>query len=256
MTAVIRSRDNPRVRRWAKLATDARFRRSEGRVLIEGPHLVAEALQAQLEPVALIVSESGLKKAEVRKLVGQREPVVLGDHVFGIVADAESPPGIAAEIAVPKVLEKPDAPAVFLEGVQDPANVSAILRSAAAFGVGEVVVDRACADPWSSKVLRAAMGAHFKLALRQVADLAKSVADFQGTTVCTVSSGGTPLKEIQFGERVGWIFGSEGRGVGETVLRDARLKATIPMAGGTESLNVAAAAAICLYEGYLRRRPQ
>jgi len=256
MTAVIRSRDNPRVRRWAKLATDARFRRSEGRVLIEGPHLVAEALQAQLEPVALIVSESGLKKAEVRKLVGQREPVVLGDHVFGIVADAETPPGIAAEIAVPKVLEKPDAPAVFLEGVQDPANVSAILRSAAAFGVGEVVVDRACADPWSSKVLRAAMGAHFKLALRQVADLAKSVADFQGTTVCTVSSGGTPLKEIQFGERVGWIFGSEGRGVSETVLRGARLKATIPMAAGTESLNVAAAAAICLYESYLRRRPQ
>jgi len=256
MTAVIRSRDNPRVRRWAKLATDARFRRSEGRVLIEGPHLVAEALQAQLEPVALIVSESGLKKNEVRKLVGQREPVVLGDHIFGIVADAETPPGIAAEIAVPKLLEKPDAPAVFLEGVQDPANVSAILRSAAAFGVGEVVVDRACADPWSSKVLRAAMGAHFKLALRQVADLAKSVADFQGTTVCTVSSGGTPLKEIQFGERVGWIFGSEGRGVSETVLRGARLKATIPMAAGTESLNVAAAAAICLYESYLRRRPQ
>jgi TrmH family RNA methyltransferase len=117
-------------------------------------------------------------------------------------------------------------------------------------------VDRACADAWSSKVLRAAMGAHFKLALRQVADLAKSVADFQGTTVCTVSSGGTPLKEIQFGERVGWIFGSEGRGVSETVLRGARLKATIPMAAGTESLNVAAAAAICLYEGYLRRRPQ
>lgn len=256
MTAVIRSRDNPRVKRWARLATDARFRRSEGRVLIEGPHLVAEALQAQLEPVALIVSESGLKKKEVRKLVGQREPVVLGDHIFGIVADAETPPGIAAEIAVPKPLQKPDAPAVFLEGVQDPANVSAILRSAAAFGVGEVVVDRACADPWSSKVLRAAMGAHFKLALRQVVDLAKCVADFQGTTVCTVSRGGTPLKEIQFDERVGWIFGSEGGGVSETVLRDARLKATIPMAAGTESLNVAAAAAICLCEAYLRQRNQ
>lgn len=256
MSAVIRSRDNPRIRRWAKLATDSRFRRKEARVLIEGPHLVAEALQAQLEPITLIVSETGLKKSEVRKLVGQREPVVLGDHIFGIVADAETPPGIAAEIAVPKPLEKPGAPAVFLEGVQDPANVSAILRSAAAFGAGEVVVDRACADPWSSKVLRAAMGAHFKLALRQVADVAKSVADFQGTTVCTVSTGGTPLKEIQFSQRVGWIFGSEGSGVSETVLRDAKLKATIPMAAGTESLNVAAAAAICLYEGYLRQKNQ
>jgi len=253
--SIIRSRDNPRVKRWAKLASDARFRRSEARVLIEGPHLVAEALHAGLEPMTLIVSESGLKKNEVRKLVGEREPVVLGDHIFGIVADAETPPGIAAEIAVPKLLGKPDAAAVFLEGVQDPANVGAILRSAAAFGAGEVVVDRACADPWSSKVLRAAMGAHFKLALRQVADLAKSVADFQGTTVCTVSSGGTPLKDIQF-EHVGWIFGSEGKGVSEPVLGRAKVRATIPMAAGTESLNVAAAAAICLYEGYSRRKPQ
>src|SRR5262249_54339110 len=115
MTAVIRSRDNPRVKRWAKLATDARVRRSEGRVLSERPHLVAEALQAGLVPITLIVSESGLKKKEVRKLVGQREPVVLGDHIFGIVADAETPPGIAAEIEVPKLSEKPGAPAVFLE---------------------------------------------------------------------------------------------------------------------------------------------
>ena len=148
MSAVIRSRDNPRIRRWAKLTTDSRFRRKEARVLIEGPHLVAEALQAQLEPITLIVSETGLKKSEVRKLVGQREPVVLGDHIFGIVADAETPPGIAAEIEVPKRPRRTGASAVFLEGVQDPANVGAILRSAAAFGVGDVVLDRACADPW------------------------------------------------------------------------------------------------------------
>lgn len=256
MTAVIRSRDNPRVKRWAKLATDARVRRSEGRVLIEGPHLVAEALQAGLESITLIVSETGLKKKEVRTLVGRREPVVLGDHIFGIVADAETPPGIAAEIEVPKISQRPSGPALFLEGVQDPANVGAILRSAAAFGAGEVVVDRACADPWSPKVLRAAMGAHFKIALRQVADLAKSVADFQGTTVCTVSSGGTALKELELRERVGWIFGSEGKGVSESVLARAKLRATIPMAAGTESLNVAAAAAICLYEGYLRQKNQ
>src|SRR5262249_21037294 len=130
MTAVIRSRDNPRIRRWAKLATDSRFRRSEGRVLIEGPHLVAEALQAGLESITLIVSETGLKKKEVRTLVGRREPVVLGDHIFGIVADAETPPGIAAEIEVPKISQRPSGPALFLEGVQDPANVGAILRSA------------------------------------------------------------------------------------------------------------------------------
>ena len=256
MTAVIRSRDNPRVKRWAKLATDSRFRRKEARVLIEGPHLVAEALQAELEPITLIVSETGLKKSEVRKLVGRREPVVLGDHIFGIVADADTPPGIAAEIEVPQRPRTTGGPAVFLEGVQDPANVGAILRSAAAFGVGEVVLDHACADPWSPKVLRAAMGAHFKLALLQVADLGKSLADFQGTTVCTVSSGGTPLKELELRGPVGWLFGSEGRGVSPAVAAKAKLKGTIPMSRGSESINVAAAAAICLYEAYLRDNAQ
>jgi RNA methyltransferase, TrmH family len=253
---VIRSRDNPRVKRWAKLASDSRFRRSEQRVLIEGPHLVAEALQAGLKPLALIVSETGIKKREIKSLVGEQEPIVLGDLLFGVVADAETPPGIAAEIAIPRPGDASSRPAVFLEGVQDPANVGAILRSAAAFEVGEVFLDLACADPWSPKVLRAAMGGHFKLALRQVADLAKALEDFQGTTVCTVSSGGTPLKALQLRSRVGWIFGSEGRGVSPVIAAKAQFKATIPMAPESESINVAAAAAICLYEGYSRGKAQ
>jgi TrmH family RNA methyltransferase len=251
---IIRSRDNPRVKRWAKLATDSSFRKREGRVLIEGPHLVAEALQAGLKPLALIVSESGIQKNQVKSLIGEHEPVMLSDRVFGVVADADTPPGIAAEFEVPQVRPETSGPAVFLEGVQDPANIGAILRSAAAFGVGDVVLDRACADPWSPKVLRAAMGGHFKLALRQVSDLAKALEDFQGTTICTVSSGGTPLKELQLRGRVGWIFGSEGRGVSPALAAKAGLKATIQMSPGSESINVAAAAAICLYDGFSRNQ--
>ena len=249
---VIRSRDNPRVKRWTKLATDSSLRKREGRVLIEGPHLVAEALQAGLKPLALIVSESGTKKREIRSLIGEHEAVVLGDRIFGVVADAETPPGIAAEIAIPRPLDASSKAAVFLEGIQDPANVGAILRSAAAFGVGEVFLDSACADPWSPKVLRAAMGGHFKLALRQVTNLVKPLEEFEGAAVCTVSSGGTPLKDLELRGRVGWVFGSEGRGVSPALAAKARLQATIPMAAGSESLNVAAAAAICLYEGYLK----
>ena len=250
--SVIRSRDNPRVKRWAKLASDPRFRRSEQRVLIEGPHLVAEALQAGVKPLTLIVSETGTRKGEIKDLIGERDAIVLGDHIFGIVADAETPPGIAAEIAIPMPHDAASKPAVFLEGVQDPANVGAILRSAAAFEVGEVSLDAACADAWSPKVLRAAMGAHFKLALRHTADLAKNLQEFPATTICTVSSGGMSLKEIDLRGRVGWIFGSEGRGVSPAVAAKANLKCTIPIAPGSESLNVAAAAAICLCEGYLR----
>jgi TrmH family RNA methyltransferase len=256
MSAVIRSRDNPRVKRWARLAAEPRFRKREQRIVVEGPHLVSEALRAGLRMHALIVSESGLKRKEIQLLTGRLEPVVLGDRIFGLVADAETPPGIAAEFEVPGFKGRPRGPAVFLEGIQDPANVGAILRSAAALGAGEVVLDHACADPWSPKVLRAAMGGHFRLALRHVVDLLESLREFQGTMVCTVSSGGTPLRELEFRERVGWIFGSEGKGVSAPVLSQAKVRATIPMAAGTESLNVAAAAAICLYEEYSRRKAQ
>jgi TrmH family RNA methyltransferase len=250
---VIRSRDNPRLKRWAKLAADASFRRVENKAIVEGPHLVAEALQAGFEPLALIVSETGLKRAEIRALIGTREPVILADRIFGSVAEAETPPGIAAEIALSGRDPDPAKPSVFLEGVQDPSNVGAILRTAAAFAAGEVVLDRACADPWSPKVLRAAMGGHFKLAVRQVADLEKALEAFKGTTVCTVSNGGMPLKKSELRGRLGWIFGAEGRGVSEAIVRHATLKVTIPMAPGTESINVAAAAAICLHEAFQNR---
>ena len=250
MSAVLRSRENPRVKRWAKLATDARFRRAEGHVLIEGPHLVGEALRAGREPVALIVSETGLQRPEIRAFLGKREAVVLADRIFGIVADAETPPGIAAEIEIPRIEGDTRKPAVFLQGVQDPSNVGAIVRSAAAFGAGEVVLDRHCADPWSPKALRAGMGGHFRLGLRQVPNLEKVIEAFTGTTVCTVATGGATLKDSKPKGRLKWIFGAEGRGVSDTVARRAALRVTIPMAPGTESINVAAAAAICLYETY------
>jgi TrmH family RNA methyltransferase len=254
--SVIRSRDNPRVRRWTKLASDPRFRRKEERVLIEGPHLVAEAVRAGLKPLALILSEAGLNRPELRALAKDLEPVVLSDGLFRALADAETPPGIAAEIELSSIETDTAKPAVFLEGVQDPSNVGAIVRTAAAFDAGEVVLDRACADAWSPKALRAGMGGHFRLALRQVIDLAPSLEAFAGTAICTVARGGEPLKALELKGRVGWIFGGEGKGVSESLAARAGVKATIPMAPGTESINVAAAAAICLYEGYLRQHGQ
>ena len=250
--SVIKSRDNARVKRWAKLVSDSSVRRSEKRVIVEGPHLVAEALKSGVKPLAFIVSESGLQRAEIRNLVGKHEPVVLGDHIFGIVAEAQTPPGIALEIAIPDTSGAPEKTAVFLEGIQDPSNVGAILRTAAAFGIGDVVLDQACADAWSSKALRAGMGGHFKLALRRVTDLAKELDAFDGKLVCTASTQGVALNKADLNGKLGWIFGAEGQGVRETTAAKAALRVTIPMAPGTESLNVAAAAAICLYAGFSR----
>jgi TrmH family RNA methyltransferase len=229
------------------------MRRAEGRAIIEGPHLLEAALDAGLRPHALLVAEGAAERPDVAHLLRRagREPVVLAAAVFRMIADAESPQGVAAEIEMPKPrLVKGDC--VFLEAIQDPGNVGAILRSAAAFGVAAAVMDRACADPWSPKVLRAAMGGHFRLSIHQVSALPEAAENFAGTLVCTVARGGQAIRAAPLSGPVGWIFGSEGAGVTPELQRCAALKVSIPMAPATESVNVAAAVAICLYEKFSR----
>ncbi len=246
---MITSRDNPRVKRWARLAQDARLRRKERRAIVEGPHLVALA-----EPLVLLASESGLKRKEVQQILAGREAIVLADKVFRAIADAESPQGLAAEIEIPEA-GSVAAPAVFLEGVQDPGNVGAILRSAAAFGVRSVVLDRGCADPWSPKVLRAGMGAHFSVAIHETPDLGKTIETFGGRVLCAVPRGGVNLAEANLSGPIGWLFGAEGAGVSPALQAIAAQQVTLPMAAGTESINVAAAAAIFFYTAFCAESP-
>ena len=249
--STLRSRDNARVKHWHALAHDGRARRSERRALLEGAHLVAAFLGAGGRPVALIVSETGRDNAEIASLVRRAgaAPTLVADSLFRWVVDVTTPAGIAAEIEIPAPAADPAlGDCVFLEGIQDAGNVGAILRSAAAFGVRSAVLDGRCADPWSPKALRAAMGAHFSLGIQRGADLAAAVAAFGGTTVCAAAHGGRPLAQVDLGARVGWILGAEGQGVSTALARLAAQSATIGLAPGAESLNVAAAAAILFYE--------
>jgi TrmH family RNA methyltransferase len=252
---VLSSKDNPKVRHWQKLAEDTRYRRAKKRALIEGPHLLAAALQHGHKPLVLLATEEGLARAEIRQLVERTgaKPVLLSGGVFRRIVDTETPPGIAAEIATPQAAER-SGNAVFLEGIQDPANVGAIARSAAAFGVSTMVLDAACADPWSPKALRAGMGGHFGLQIREAKDLGAELEAFDGTIVCTVPRDGTPVGEAALNGSVAWVFGAEGRGLSDGTLKRAAVRVTIPMAAGSESLNVAAAAAICLYESFSRSK--
>jgi TrmH family RNA methyltransferase len=251
---VLSSKDNPRVRHWRKLAEDGRYRRGEERALIEGPHLLAAVLQHGHKPVALIATEKGAADPEINALIAKSglRPVLVTDGVLRSIVDAETPQGVAAEIAIPEADGKEALRTVFLEGVQDPSNVGAIVRSAAAFGVGRVILDRGCADPWSPKALRAGMGGHFALQIRETSDLGAEIEAFKGTVACTVPRGGVPLGEAPLNRSAAWIFGGEGRGLSDEIIRRADLRVTIPMSAGTESLNVAAAAAICLYQAFNR----
>jgi TrmH family RNA methyltransferase len=220
---------------------------------------VTAAQNAGIPIRSLILSSSGEEKTEHASAARHygKAHVVVSDSVFDFLSDTETPAGIAAEIEIPKT--KPDlensSGCVFLETVQDPGNVGGILRSAAAFGIQDVVLGPGCADAWSPKALRAAMGAHFSMRIAEDMDLAAAVGRFGGTLVCTAPREGTPIAQAQLPERAGWIFGTEGKGVTKALAARAALKVTIPMAGLAESLNVGAAAAICFYESQRRRKP-
>jgi TrmH family RNA methyltransferase len=256
LASIIRSRDNPRVKHWSKLAQDTRYRKKERRALIEGPHLVTALVDARLKPVALIVSEGYLAEIPASIKEAGMQPIVLSEAVFRAVVDVETPQGIAAEIEIPAPgiasAASSKGSCVFLEGVQDAGNVGAIFRSAAAFGIASVILDKACADPWSPKVLRAGMGGHFALGIEVVASLDAQLERFEGRVVCAVPQGGEDLRKADLAGRLGWLLGSEGKGVSPALQEKAALKLTIATAPGTESLNVAAAAAICFFAAFRR----
>jgi len=254
---VITSRDNPRVRRWRDLMRDAGERRKQGRAIIEGENLIAAFLESGREVESLMLSKAASSRPEFVALATQSgtAPSVLSDQLFRSIVDVETPAGIAAEIAIPSSAGKLESAesCVLLDAVQDTGNVGTILRSAAAFGIRHAVLGKGCADAWSPKVLRAAAGAHFSMQISELADLAAAMTEFGGRIACTLPRDGVPLANADLSGRIGWLFGAEGKGVHGALAALAALKVTIPMPGGAESLNVAAAAAICLYE-HARRR--
>lgn len=254
----IASRDNPSFKALRLLAKDGREQQRQRRAVIDGVHLVADYLARVGRPQLLAVSESGAAHDEVQALLAGNaglETLLLRDALFAEISGSPHPVGVLATIAIPEPpADLPTGSCVLLDAIQDAGNVGTILRTAAAAGVRDVLLGPGCASAWSMRVLRAAQGAHFGLAIREHADLGAFVAAYRGLSVATVVTGGKPLFDLDLGGPVAWIFGNEGAGVSAALAAAARARATIPMAADTESLNVAAAAAVCLFESLRQRK--
>lgn len=252
---LIQSRDNAFYKQLKKLAESGRERRKTGLMLLDGVHLV-EAYEAAFAAVdTLVVAESALANSEIADLLGGREAVLLADGLMRELGLVDTPSGLLAIAAMPRQTATVDlqADAILLDGVQDPGNVGTLLRTAAAAGVAQAILGPGCASPWSPKVLRAGQGAHFALTIHEEVDLAAFMADYQGTTAVTTLDRASSLYEANWSGPLAWVFGAEGQGVSPQLLAAAGLRIRIPMPGKVESLNVAAAAAVCLFEA-LRRR--
>lgn len=253
----ISSRDNPLVKRLHLLAHQARERRRLGETLLDGAHLVQAARAAGLPLHQLIVSDSGYRRDEIAALVaeldgtGDCDCVLLPDALFAHVSPVDSPSGIVAVARPPAVQAPPplDRSLVVLDGVQDPGNLGTILRTAAAAGVRDVLTTVGCTQAWSPRSLRAGMGAQFQLAIHEQIDVVAALADFRGQIVATaLDPAARPLYDCDLRGAVAWLFGAEGQGLSAAVRALARTLVIIPMESGVESLNVGAAAAVCLFE--------
>jgi TrmH family RNA methyltransferase len=245
----IESRDNPFYKQLRKLAGSARERHKAGCTLLDGVHLV-EACEEACGPVdTLVVTASALERGEIARCIGGREVTVIADALMRDLGLVDTPSGIVGIAAIPApAAVDPEKDAILLDGVQDPGNVGTLLRTAAAAGIRQALLGPGCASAWSPKVLRAGQGAQFALAIVEDVDLAGFVAGFQGTVAATSLADAQPLYAADLRGPLAWIFGAEGQGVCPELQAAAALRLRIPMPGAVESLNVAAAAAVCLFE--------
>ncbi|MCL2524172.1 MAG: RNA methyltransferase [Betaproteobacteria bacterium] len=252
---LIHSRDNPFFKHLKRLAESGRERKKSGQTLLDGLHLVESYEAAYGSVETLVAAESALASGEIAAFVANRDIVTLSDALMCDLGLVDTPSGLLAIIPLPAASRPPqmDADAVLLDGVQDPGNVGALLRTAAAAGIPQILLSPGCAAPWSPKVLRAGQGAHFALAVHENVDLAAFLAAYRGTAAVTCLDGATPLYAAKWAGPLAWVFGAEGQGVRRELIERAGLRIRIPMPGAVESLNVAAAAAVCLFEAVRRK---
>ena len=254
----ISSRDNPDFRHLNALANDGRARRAAGETLLDGAHLIEEALAAGLSLGQVAVTEASLPDWSRR--VGDTPILVLPDALLRSLSPVATPSGVVASLRVPLPAESPPSGDVLLlEDIQDPGNLGALFRTAAAAGVRNIWLSRGCAEAWSPKALRGGQGAQFRAQIRAGVDLVAEATQSAFPVYAAALDAERSLYDLDLAGHlnsampIGFAFGNEGAGL-SAGLRTVTTAFRIPMPGGTESLNVAAACAITLFERVRQRQ--
>ncbi len=252
-TISVTSRDNPLIREIRKLSGDTTAYRKHGRVWLEGDHLCRAALARGMLPAVAVFSESFWPVAPADLARSAAKNIVIPDALLPEISGLESPAAMGFVLDLPAELPlHPGMASVILDRVQDAGNVGSILRSAAAFGFAQVIALKGTAALWSPKVLRAGMGAHFALRLVESVEF-ETLSSLAVPIVVTSSHHGVFLHQQKLPMPCAWAMGHEGQGVSDALMERSAFKVRIDQPGGEESLNVAAAAAICLYASSISR---
>lgn len=258
MMEQIASRQNALVKYLKKLADNKRVRSASGQILAEGAHLLQVQMAAGRQPDIVAIAERAANDAEVLMLLTRCDNarvVVLSNSIFDQIALTDSPSGLITVSVQPLPEGQPDQTmdALVLDRIQDPGNVGSLIRTAVAAGIRQVVLSAGCADAWSPRCLRAGQGAQWLTAIYGDVDLSGFLERYPGAIAATLLDGGLPLYTQDLRQPTAWLFGNEGQGVEKHLAAMATHRVTIPMPGGMESLNVNAAAAVCLFEQVRQR---
>ncbi len=245
------SAENAQFKALLRLMQSSRERRLAGKSLLDGVHLIQAYRSNYGWPELLVVSRDGMKNPEVASLLeGCPAIVLLNDPLFRQLSSVATPTGAIAVIQTPRRSAPPAVPdsCVLLEDLQDPGNLGSIMRSCAAAGIKQIFLSERSVNAWSPRVLRAGMGAHFVVDIYERSDLIALGRAFPGRVVVTQRLAVKNVFDSDLTGHVALVFGNEGAGVSEALVRCAHELIAIPMHATTESLNVAAAAAVCLFE--------
>ncbi len=236
----IRSPRNPRVVAASRLQR-VRQRKALGQTLLEGPHLIAEALSAGWIPEEVFVQEGDVRSLS---MFDGTNVIVwsVSDDILRKVAPSRNPRGPVAVMAIPPGTDL-NGPAIVLWDVADPGNAGTLVRSAGAFGFS-IAATPSTVDLWSPKVLRSAAGAHGRVPISEI----DSMADLSAhVVVASVVSGGVDPREIEVEQPVALLVGNEAHGLPPDVLAEADLRVTLPMIATCESLNAAVAGSLIAF---------
>jgi RNA methyltransferase, TrmH family len=261
----ISSRHNPLVQRFRGLARGTGTPGDDAMMLLDGQHLVEEALASGVTIDTIAFAErhlpGRLETLAARAAAGGVRRVVVTDQVLAAISPVQQPSGVVAigtrrTAALDDVFAKGPQLILLLAEIQDPGNVGAIIRTAEACGATGLVPSEATADPLGWKALRGGMGSTFRLpvAARQpLEEVARRAKNAGVRVLSAVPRGGTPLPDCDLRGPSAILLGGEGPGLPETLVRLADAHVTIPMRPPVESLNVAIAAALLLYEASRQR---
>lgn len=251
---MITSLSNERVKEVKALQAKRRAREKARRFVIEGTRLVREAADSPAQIIEVFYTEDFATSAEGQPLIdalSARGPSLsaVSEAVMQAMSDTETPQGILAVAAVPELPSPADFSfALVCDAISDPGNLGTIMRAAASAAVPQLIVSGGTVDPYNPKVVRAAMGAHFRLPIQQLSwpGIEERLA---GRAIFLADIGtGAAYHDVDWTQPCALIVSDEARGPGEEARRLAHARVTIPMPGGMESLNVAMATTVLLFE--------